>query len=141
MLIAETRKAVADENADFFDRIRAVSYAKISAMKRHPAIINLLNSMYVETDADVAPALKALIAKGGPTREKLALDGVNCMKFKDDVDPKLVVNILVNFTEGVLNSRTEGDVTLDGIAGELEMCLDLLKKISIRRSIFNGRGY
>jgi AcrR family transcriptional regulator len=127
LLVKEMREAVTEENSDFFDRIRAISYAKISAMERHPAIISFLNSVYYETDAEVAPELQARIADGGAERETLALKGVEAAKFKDGVDPKLVVNILVKFTEGVMNSRTEGSVTLGKIASELEQCLGLLK--------------
>ena len=126
LIMTELNESKIGEKDDFFDRIREITRVELSLMKRHTAITSFINSVYFETDSEVAPDFRALSAGGGPVRERLALDGVNFAKFKDGVDPKLVVNILVKFTEGVVNSRVDV-LSFEDSMGEFEQCLDLLK--------------
>ncbi|MCL2339372.1 MAG: TetR/AcrR family transcriptional regulator, partial [Actinomycetia bacterium] len=127
LLMRELSQSQIGATSDFFERIRAISHVELDLMQQHVAITGFIRSMYFETDPEVAPELSAMIAGGGPTRSKLALDGVDLSKFMDDVDPQLVVNILVKFTEGVVNSKTNAE-SLEELVRELNDCLDLLKR-------------
>ena len=127
IIMANLQEGGVNKNDDFFDRIREITRIKLFALKRNPAVMNFLNSVYFETDKEIAGDLETLNSKGGLARENLALDGINFSKFKDGVDPKLIVNILVKYTEGVVNSRTDSALTFDESMDDFNKCLDLLK--------------
>ncbi|MDP4145158.1 MAG: TetR/AcrR family transcriptional regulator [Bacillota bacterium] len=113
---------------DFFERIRLSSKIKISIMKKHPAILAFLTSMYFESDEEVNEDIKAILAKGEGFRSKIAFDGMDFSKFKDGIDPKLVMKMLIWLAEGYisqLSNKTE--INYDVFFQEFEECLDLLK--------------
>lgn len=112
---------------DFFDRIMDATNRKLSVMKRHPALIAFLNSIYFENDKEVETEIKALLLQGEAARSEVALDGMDRRKFKDGVDPQLVLNILVKFTEGVVGSRLDDTRTIDEMMDEFSQCFDLLR--------------
>lgn len=112
---------------DFFDRIMDATNLKLAVMKRHPALIAFLNSIYVENDNEVEPEIKSLLSQGEAVRSEIALDGMDRSKFKDGVDPQLVLNILVKFAEGVVGSRLDETRTIDEIMDEFSQCFNLLR--------------
>ena len=126
LMMTELHGSKINETDDFFDRINRIASVELNLMKQQPAITGFMNSMYFEADAEVAADLRKLIVEGGPTRESLALSGVDLSRFKDGVDPKLVVNILVKFTEGVVNSRTNAE-SFEESMDEFNSCLELLR--------------
>ena len=118
-----------DKNiSDFFDRIRLTTEIKMSLLKKHPTILLFLGSMYNETDKEVADNIKGILAQSEEIRAGLAFDGMDASKFKEGIDPQLVVNILVKFSEGYV-SGTPNTVEPDfnKLLIEFESCLDLMK--------------
>ena len=126
LIMTELKNSQISKTDDFFDRIKMIASVELSLMKKHAFITRFINSMYFETDKEVTGDLQTLFAGGGATRENLALDGVDLTRFKAGVDPKLVVTILVKFTEGVVNSRTSAQ-SFEESLDEFENCLELLK--------------
>ncbi|MCL2337824.1 MAG: TetR/AcrR family transcriptional regulator [Firmicutes bacterium] len=126
LIMAELNTNKINANDDFFDRIKEIARVEMAMMKQHPGITHFINSMYFERDPEIIQDLQQLNAAGVPAREDLALNGVNFAKFKANVDPKLVVNILVKFTEGVISSNKSA-LTFEASMDEFEACLDLLK--------------
>jgi len=96
-------------------------------MNRYPAISSFLTSVYYEEHPEVAQEIKTILLRGADVRSQIALDGTDESKFKDDVNPKLVVNILVKFTEGALGSRLDRIRPIEEIMFEFTQCLNLLK--------------
>lgn len=114
---------------DFFHRIMLSSNIKIAVMKKHPAILVFLTNIYFENDEEVKADIKAIIAKGEGFRNKIAFEGMDYSKFKDDVDPKLVMKMLLWLSDGYMNQiSNKTEVDYDVFFKEFEECVDLLKK-------------
>ncbi len=113
---------------DFFDRIKLATSIKISVIKIHPAILSFMGSMYFEKDDKVKADIQAIVAKYEGIRDRLAFDGMDASKFKDGIDPKLVMKILVWFTEGyVSKSPMSAGLDIEAICREFDECMNLLK--------------
>lgn len=113
---------------DFFERIKLATNIKISVMEKHPAILSFLNSVYFENDEEVKTDIKAMLAKGEKFRRKIAFDGMDASKFKDGIDPKLVMKLLVRFAEGYVNELpNQAGLDIEVISKEFDECIHLLR--------------
>lgn len=113
---------------DFFERIKLSSNIEISVMKRHPAIPSFLTSMYFENDEEVKEDIKAIIAKGEGFRNKIAFDGMDYSRFKEGIDPKLVMKMLGWLTDGYMNQLSgKTEVDYEVFFKEFKECMDLLR--------------
>ena len=84
------------------------SRIEIAVMKKHPAIISFLNSMYFEENKEVKDEIKATLAQGEDIRNKIAFEGIDTSKFKEDIDIKLVMKMLIWMTDGFMSSLKNG---------------------------------
>lgn len=112
---------------DFFERIRAASEMEISIMKMYPGITTFLTSVYFEKDAEVNGDIKELLLKSEGFRNKIAFDGMDYSKFKEGIDLKLIMKMLLWLTEGYLN-QLKSEIDYDVMLVEFNECLNLLKK-------------
>lgn len=129
ILLSEMNSRFDKSTADFFDRIRLATKIKMSVMKKHPSLLLFIGSAYCETDSEVADGIKDFLSQGEEIRGGLAFDGMDTSKFKDGVDPQLVLNILVKFSEGYASgSPNIADMDTDKLLNEFEACLDLMKE-------------
>ena len=114
--------------SDFFDRIRLATEIKMSLIKQYPAILLFLGSVYYETDKEVADNIKGILAQSEEVRGGLAFDGMDASKFKEGIDPRLVVNILIKFSEGyVSGTPNTAEIDFDKLHSEFEACLNLMR--------------
>lgn len=130
LLINEVNAQFANGITDFFERIKNVSRIEISIMKKHPAIMSFLNSMYFEENKEVKEDIKATLAQGEDIRNKFAFEGVDTSKFKEDIDIKLVLKILIWMTDGFMNefkNSAGAAVDFENIANEFYACMELMK--------------
>lgn len=117
---------------DFFDRIRLAGDIKLAVIQKHPAILLFLSSVLHENDDEVKQDIRMILADQNVTsfREKIAFEGMDTSKFKDGVDPKLIVKMLTWMSEGYFNDITGyGDTDLEVFYKEFLDCLVLLKKV------------
>jgi TetR/AcrR family transcriptional regulator len=113
---------------DFFERIKLSTAIKISVLKKHPAILSFLTSIYLENDEEVKEDIKTVLAKGEDFRNKIAFDGMDETKFKDGIDPKLVFKMLTWLGEGYATQLSnKPEVDFDALFKEFDACLNLLK--------------
>ena len=113
---------------DFFDRLKMISGIKISLMKRHPAIMSFLTSIYFESDENVKGDIKAILSKGDTLKNKVAFDGVDASKFKDNIDIGLVMKMIFWIGEGYAAQAThQQEIDYDVLAQEMNDCFDLLR--------------
>jgi AcrR family transcriptional regulator len=113
---------------DFFDRIMNASEIKLSVINKHPATISFLTSVYFERHAEVKDDIAAALNQGNIFRNKIAFDGMDTSKFKDGVDPKLVMKILLWMAEGFVNTSKElTGGTLDDLMKQYYECMNLLR--------------
>lgn len=115
---------------DFFDRIKLAAGIEISVMKKHPAILSFLDSVYFENDDEVKADIKAILAdsEGENLRNKVAFEGIDASKFKDDIDPKLVMKMLTLLTDGYLCKMPKTGIDLDTLCEEFDEYIDLFKR-------------
>lgn len=128
-IISEMRANLDKEERDFFQRIRIATEIKVSVIRKHMAILTFLKSLYFETDEEVANEIKAMMAQGEAFRSDIALSGIDLSKFKEGIDPNLVMKMLTWFAEGYVSQfRDKAEFYLDDINREFYQCLDLLKQ-------------
>ena len=127
IIISEMQEKRDCSNTDFFERIIEAARLKLSMMSRYHALYGFLASIYCEEDPDVVPEIKETFSKGEEIRSEIVLNGADERKFKDGVDPNLVMNIIVKFTEGVVGSRLDNTSNMDEIMEEFTQSLVLLK--------------
>ncbi|GBF35743.1 transcriptional regulator, TetR family [Desulfocucumis palustris] len=120
-----------DGVTDFFDRIKLLSSIEISVMKKHPAMLSFLNSVYFENDDEVKADIKTIIenGQGENLRNRIAFKGTDISKFKDGIDPKLVMKIFTWLVDGYLSKvPIKTAINLDDLCEEIDECINLFKK-------------
>lgn len=118
-----------DRNAaDFFEKIKLAAEAKISVLKRYSGILSFLTSVYFETDAAVYEEIQKSFSEHTGYGKALALEHTDIKKFKEDVDPQLVLDILITYSEGYV-SKASGhtEVSPDTLHSDFNRCLELMK--------------
>lgn len=115
---------------DFFDRIMQSSKIKLSVLRKHPGALSFLTSIYFETDQEVEADIKSLLSKSYAIRDKIAFDGIDTTKFKDGIDPHLVMKMLLWMAEGFANSAKTIGFTgdnIDKLLVEYYECMNLMR--------------
>lgn len=115
---------------DFFDRIMLAADIEISVMKKHPMIPLFMNSVYFEKDDEVKDDIQAIFtgSEGEQFRNRIAFEGMDVSKFKEGVNPKLVMKMLTYFTYGYMNmSPGIIQTDLDTLHKDFKDCINLLK--------------
>lgn len=128
IMINEINEKFDNSVTDFFDRIKMSSNIEISVMKRHAAIPSFLASAYFEDDEEVKEDLKAIFASSEDFRNKIAFEGMDTSRFKEGVDQKLLMKMLLWMAEGYtkeMSNKTE--INFDTMLEEFNECLDMLK--------------
>jgi AcrR family transcriptional regulator len=128
MIIKEVNEKFDNSVTDFFERIIQASNIEIAVMKKHPAIISFLNSVYFEENDEVKDDLKALFEQGESFRSKIAFDGMDTSKFKERIDLKLVMKMLMWMADGFMNNfKNSNETNFEALCNEFYECMDLLK--------------
>ncbi len=120
-----------DSITDLFDRILYTSKLKLSLMEKHPYVSSFIQNVYFENDDEVKEELKTIFSKGdGKTiGKKITFDGADFSKFKDDIDPNLVMNIIDWIFEGYMSKMVGiGESDFDELYKVFEECLKLFKR-------------
>ncbi len=129
LVMEEFHNKLDDTASDFFDRVRNSARVKVAFMHAHPPVLAFLGAVYFETDPDVNAEVRALFSQGYAIQHQIALEGADLSKFKDDVDPQLVLNILVRFAEGYVSpSAHNAETDMDELMREFEASLELMKR-------------
>jgi len=113
---------------DFFERIKMATMIKVAVIKKHPATLSYLNSAYYEANEEVKDGIVSMMSQGDTFRNKIAFEGMDYSKFKDSVDVKLVMKMLMWMSEGFVNpSKSLQEEDLDTICNDLYESMNLLK--------------
>lgn len=128
IMINEVNEKFDNNITDFFDRIKMSSNIEISAMKRHAAIPSFLASAYFENDEEVKEDLKDIFAGSEDFRNKIAFDGMDTSMFKEGVDLRLLMKMLLWMAEGYTKEMSnKEEINFDNMLDEFNKCLDMLK--------------
>jgi len=130
IIMNEVDKKFDNTVTDFFARIKLATGIEVSVMKKHPAILSFLDRAYFENDDEVKADIKAILVnrESESLRSKIAFEGTDTSKFKDDVDPKLVMKILTLLTDGYLSKMPKTGIDLDALCEEFDEYINLFKR-------------
>jgi AcrR family transcriptional regulator len=126
LLTNEVSQKFDNRITDFFDRIMMASEIEMAVMKKHPAAGPFLKSVYFETNEEVKEDIKATMSWGEDFRSKIAFDGMDISRFKEGVDIRLVMRILMWMVDGFMNTSKEMD-DFDALTNEFFDCMKLMK--------------
>lgn len=134
IIMDEVNEKFDNSITDFFERIKMSSSIEVSVMKKQAAIPSFLTSAYFENDVKIKEDLKALFDSGEDFRNKIAFDGVDISKFKDEVDLKLFMKMLTWIADGYAKQLSNPAVVdFDTMMEEFNKCLDMLKNNFYRK--------
>lgn len=130
IIMNEINKKFDNTVTDFFDRIILSANVKVSVMKKHPATFLFLTNVYFETDEQVKEDIQTVFTKSEDFRNKIAFDGTDTSKFKDGIDVKLVMKMLVLLAEGYtsrLSNKISTETDFNELYKEYYECMNLIK--------------
>lgn len=125
-IINDIENGLKENTADFFDRITLVSKIKISALKEHPGMLSFFKNVYLEMDKEVERDIQKFLSQN--ISVQFIYDGIDYSKFKDGIEPKLVLKMLIWITEGYINELPKGaEIDIEKLMKEFNDCLNLIK--------------
>lgn len=127
ILISEIKAKFDDTVTDFFDRIKDVTEIEIAVMKKHPGILSFLASAYFEEAPEVKEDFKAFYAQGEGFRQKITFDEIDTSRFKDGIDPKLVMKMLTLCAEGFSRSTNISVQEIENFHQEFVAIVNMLR--------------
>lgn len=122
-------KAAYFGETDFFRTLETGHKVKMDMVRRHPGLFRFVMRAYYERDGILSPKLRK---KLDDVLEKTTDDFLSRMdlhKFKDDVDPRAVVRLLMLASEGMLAET--GACTaeeINALFGEYNKYADMLRR-------------
>lgn len=120
-----------DSITDLFDRILYTSKLKIALMKKQPYVPSFIQSAYFETDDEVKEEIRTIFSKddGKTPGKQITFNGADFSKFKDDIDPILVMNMINWISEGYMSKMTNAEeADFDELYRVFEECMQLFKR-------------
>jgi hypothetical protein len=114
---------------DFFKAIRRASEIKASLLKEYPDIMLFIESMFFENDPEVETEIKKLLRRRKGQYDASQFFGeLDYTKFKDGVNPELVMKLLVYFSEGSVRAMPRGQpIDIELLMKDFDECLELFK--------------
>lgn len=130
IIVGAIENSIYNSIEDFFDRIKTATEIKIAVLKKHPALLSFLQSVYYESDDEIKGELNEILMGGESVWDRWMLNGTDISKFKDDVDPKLLISFLLWASEGFSNGlpKNASIDDYDGFLKDFYKCLDMMKK-------------
>lgn len=131
LLMTEMEEKFDNTVTDFFGRVLNVTHLKINMMRKHPQILSFLTSMYFEEDEAVKADIQVNLKKGEALRRKITVDSKDASKFKDGIDPQLVMKMFGWLSEGYINQlASKAGLVNEAVFEEFDEfgeCIELFK--------------
>lgn len=91
------------QHTDFFERLNAVFALKMKANLEYPQMANFIRKIIFDSSSEARDALNNLITKYTEESVNLFLTGIDFSKFKNGIDPRMVMQLLIWCSEGCVN--------------------------------------
>lgn len=130
----EFYKKINLNESDFFTRLRQTQLIKMELLKKYPEIFRFIETAYLEDSSEIKQELEAknkeLMKKGVDVLFK----GIDMSKFKDGIDIKKVINIVIWTLQGFANEvmtreklSSSNQINYDNAFLEADEYLNMLK--------------
>lgn len=90
------------QEKDFFKCIYQASVNKMESLRRRPFLTKFLTKFYFETEEEIVTIRNHFLEVSANYRQKLVFEELDVSRFKATVDPKLVMDMLVKWSEGYM---------------------------------------
>ena len=113
---------------DYFERMKVATEKQMGVLKDEPFFLKFLTSMLSESDPEVSEELQTYRDYAATFQSSYALDDMDFSKFKDDVDLKVVLRMMVWMAEGFSrNVSLESEEALDKYIDQFNEAVELLR--------------
>jgi AcrR family transcriptional regulator len=100
LIIGEITERFNHSVTDFFDRITMAAKIKMEVIKKQPASLSFLYSVFYESNEEVRGGINDFISRSEEIKNTFTFDGMDYTKFKEGVDVTKVLQMLTWMAEG-----------------------------------------
>jgi len=113
---------------DYFERMKVATEKQMGVLKDEPFFLKFLTSMLSESDPEISEELQTYRDYAATFQSSYALDDMDFSKFKDDVDLKVILRMMVWMAEGFSrNVSLESEEALDKYIDQFNEAVELLR--------------
>jgi len=113
---------------DYFERMKVATEKQMGVLKDEPFFLKFLTSMLSESDPEISKELQTYRDYAATFQSSYALDDMDFSKFKEDVDLKVVLRMMVWMAEGFSrNVSLESEEALDKYIDQFNEAVELLR--------------
>lgn len=122
------------ETDDFFELMEYAADWKSHAFRSMPYVVDFSVRSFYARHRDVATPVSEFMSSAMDEMVDVYLSHVRWDRFRDDVDPRETINMLLWLTDGYMHGRImSGEkVDLDDVVGKVKSWLVLLKRASCK---------
>ncbi len=104
--------------SDFFECLKVSTEHKMLALRKRPSLMKFLTTFYFETAPEVVEHKEEYLNRSTKLRNKLVFEDLDTSKFKETVNPQMVMDMLLKWTEGYISilEKTMSDTSDEQIA-------------------------
>ena len=131
-------RAVVDEKlwniTDFYELLHDSAVKKMEVLGKHPYIMDFSIRSYFSEKEDVSEGLKQVNVQGVDDIFETYFSGVDFTKFKEEVDPRWIYNMLIWMMDGYLHAwRMQGaPLDVEKMQNEFIQWITILKNSTYR---------
>jgi AcrR family transcriptional regulator len=113
---------------DYFERMKVATEKQMGILRDEPYFLKFLTSMLSESDPEISKELQVYREYAASFQNDFALQDIDFSKFKEDVDLKVVLRMMVWMAEGFSrNVSLEGENVLDDFIGQFNEAMEMLR--------------
>jgi AcrR family transcriptional regulator len=129
LLLAQIKQTLALGVTDFFEKITRASETKMAFTGMYPSVLLFFESVYFERDDEVCAEIQVFLDDMSGYQREISTQNVDVFKFKDGVDPALVMRTLVLMAEGLAGIfKRNLEMDTNAAFEEYLQCMALLRK-------------
>jgi AcrR family transcriptional regulator len=129
LIMGEITKRFDHQVTDFFERITMAANIKLEVIKKHPAALSFLYSVFYESNEEVRGGINEFLVKSEGIKNTFTFDGLDYSKFKEGVDVTLIMKMLAWMAEGFSGPSKSIQVSeLDARMEEFYEAMELLRR-------------
>jgi hypothetical protein len=118
-------------HTDFFERLNEIQILKMKYSGEYPYMYNFMKKVVFETDPSIKEAVSNINERYTKERAMVFFQGLDYFKFKDGIDPMMIIQLLTWCSEGCVNQVLLEQKMASSSQGEV---LDFERVISLYRS-------